>query len=129
MSNTEQSLSEEIRKITKFFDFDGQMHQNLRDLGEALGDRKVEIARDYWGFWRDLKIDPELDNPEYFEKAAQKNAVLYRRQILRLQFAEMGRVTAIAGHGRLRSRYSLHDGTGGDRKDQPRILPPADRQI
>ena len=72
MSNTEQSLSEEIRKITKFFDFDGQMHQNLRDLGEALGDRKVEIARDYWGFWRDLKIDPELDNPEYFEKAAQK---------------------------------------------------------
>jgi methyl-accepting chemotaxis protein len=47
-------------------------------LGEALGDSLIEIARVYWSFWRDQKIDAELEKPEYLEQEAAKTAAFIR---------------------------------------------------
>ncbi len=70
MSNAANPLSTDIRKIIKLFDFDGAMAANLRDLGTVIGDELNDIAVEYWSFWRDLRIDGELDKPEFFEKRA-----------------------------------------------------------
>ncbi len=77
MSNTANTLSQDIRTIVKLFDFDGAMAQNLRDLGTVIGDDLTDIARTYWTFWRDQKIDAELEKPEILEREAAKTAAFY----------------------------------------------------
>jgi methyl-accepting chemotaxis protein len=71
MSNSDQSLSKEIHRIVKTFDFDGDLHNNLRDLGIALNTSIDEIATEYWSFWRDLKLDNELDKPDFFKEKVE----------------------------------------------------------
>jgi methyl-accepting chemotaxis protein len=72
MSDTVGSLSKDIRGIIKLFDFDGKMALNLRDLGIAISDELSNVAKAYWSFWRDQKIDGELDKPEFLELEAAK---------------------------------------------------------
>ncbi len=52
------------------FDFENDMAENLRLLGETISDDLADIGRGYWDFWRGVGIDPNLDNPEIFNKSA-----------------------------------------------------------
>jgi methyl-accepting chemotaxis protein len=85
MPKTEHSLNEEIRKVAKFFDFNGDLDQNLRDLGRAIGDNVIDVAREYWAFWRDKKIDPALDDPNYLETQAERTT-----EFIKDRFADFG---------------------------------------
>jgi methyl-accepting chemotaxis protein len=88
MPKTENSLTEEIRKVAKLFDFSGDMDQNLRDVGVAIGEDVIEVAREYWEFWRDQKIDPKLDDANYREAQAARTT-----EFIRSRFADFGNMT------------------------------------
>jgi hypothetical protein len=94
MSNTENSLSNEISQIIKAFDFDGDMHQNLADLGEALGDNVTDVARAYWTFWRGQAIDSELQKPDHFEREVAKTSAF-----IHARFADFNSLKWAAGLG------------------------------
>ena len=85
MSNNEISLSNEIRQITRTFDFDGTLAQNLRELGAAIGDHLDDIGDAYWSYWREKKIDGELDKPEFYDKRKAETTAF-----IRARFSDFG---------------------------------------
>jgi methyl-accepting chemotaxis protein len=85
MPKIENSLNDEIRKVAKSFDFNGDMDQNLRDVGKAIGENIIEIARDYWEFWREQKIDPSLEDANHREAQAMRTT-----EFINGRFADFG---------------------------------------
>ncbi len=78
MSDTANSLSKDIRTIIKLFDDDGTMAENLRDLGTVVADDIPAISIQYWKFWLNLKIDGELDKPDFFDGEVAKTTKLIK---------------------------------------------------
>lgn len=76
MSDTANSLSKDIRTIIKLFDADGTMADNLHDLATVVAADIPEISIQYWTFWRDLKLDGELDKPHFFDGQVAKTTHL-----------------------------------------------------
>lgn len=66
------------KSIVKHFDFDGKLRQNCQRLGEVLEPFFLEIGRDYWQYWADLKQSEQVQDPKHREAAAQRTSKLLR---------------------------------------------------
>jgi methyl-accepting chemotaxis protein len=78
MSDTAVSLSKDIREIIKMFDFDGELTDNLHDLGSAVADEIGALSNFYVAYWRDLSPDGELSQPDIFKREVERSAVYMR---------------------------------------------------
>ena len=76
MSDTVNSLSQDIRTIIKLFDADGTMADNLHDLAAVVVADIPEISIQYWTFWRNLKPSGELHKPHVFDGQVAKTTHL-----------------------------------------------------
>lgn len=62
------------RDIIANFDFDGDLITHCKIIGDIIAPHVSGLAVEYWDFWVNLNLFPELKNPEHLKYAQNRTA-------------------------------------------------------